>query len=132
MKNKNSFSFRERLRSFGFALNGLYLLFKEEHNARIHLVFSFVAIFLGLFFRISRTEWMFVVLSIGLVFVAEIMNSAIERLADFVTKEKHKAIQQTKDLAAGAVLVSAISALVAGLFIFVPKCLSFFIATFAS
>ncbi len=120
MKEK-PFSFRKRLKSFQFAFNGLKVLFKEEHNARIHMVAAVGVVSAGLYFSISETEWMVVLLCIGFVFAMELANSAIEALADFVTSDNHLLIKKAKDLAAGAVLVASIIAFVIGLIIFLPK-----------
>ncbi len=122
MPNEN-FTLYKRLRSFGFAFNGLKILFREEHNARIHLLAAVVVIIAGFCFHISILEWMVVVLAIGLVITMEIINSAIENMADFVSPERHEKIKKIKDLAAAGVLVSAITALIIGMIIFVPKIL---------
>jgi len=122
MPNEN-FTLYKRLRSFGFAFNGLKILFREEHNARIHLLAAVVVIIAGFCFHISILEWMAVVLAIGLVITMEIINSAIENMADFVSPERHEKIKKIKDLAAAGVLVSAITALIIGMIIFVPKIL---------
>lgn len=122
MKNE-PFSIAQRLKSFVYAFNGLKILIKEEHNARIHLVATFLAVCLGFLLDISLSEWIAIIFAIGFVFAMEILNSAIENLADFVTTEKHEAIKKVKDLAASAVLISAICALIVGLIIFIPKIL---------
>lgn len=118
---KNRFSVENRLNSFKYAFNGLWILLKEEHNSRIHFTAMICAIILGIHFKIETYEWVGIVLSIGLVIALELMNSAIENLSDFATKEKHDLIKKTKDLAAGAVLIGSLAALVVGLIIFVPK-----------
>ncbi len=115
------FSIRKRLNSFKYAFNGLRVLIKEEHNARIHLLASICAIMAGLFFRISSSEWIAIVFAIGLVISLEIINSSIENMADFISPQKNEKIKRIKDLSAAAVLVGAFVALVVGLLIFVPK-----------
>lgn len=115
------FSLCKRLKSFNYAFNGLRILFKEEHNARIHLLAALLVIFLGFFYKISNLEWVSILLSIGLVFSMEMLNTAIENLADFVTPERNEKIKKVKDLAAAAVLISAVVALIVGLMVFVPK-----------
>ncbi|KOY84827.1 diacylglycerol kinase [bacterium 336/3] len=122
MKNE-PFSVTKRLKSFVYAFNGFKVLIKEEHNARIHLVTTFLAVGLGAWLEISLSEWIAIIFAIGFVFAMEIVNSAIETLADFVTTEKHETIKKAKDLAASAVLMSAICALIIGLIIFIPKIL---------
>jgi len=120
MKSEN-FSLRKRLRSFGYAFNGLKVMFREEHNSRIHLIAAFCAIVLGWFLEISTLEWVAISLVIGAVFAAELFNSAIENLADYLAPEKHDKIKKVKDLAAAAVLVFAVVAVVVACLIFLPK-----------
>jgi diacylglycerol kinase len=115
------FSLINRIKSFGYAFNGLKLLLKNEHNAWIHLTSTIAVITLGLIYKISSTEWLFIVISICTVFAAELFNSSIEEIADFVSPTKHKSIKKVKDLAAAGVLITAVSALIVGLIIFIPK-----------
>lgn len=118
---ENKFSLIKRLKSFKYAFNGLKTLLLEEHNSRIHLLAAIVAIVAGFYFDISSAEWLFILVAIGAVFAVELINSAIENLADMVTKEQHPVIKKVKDLAAGGVLIVSIMAFVIGLIIFVPK-----------
>jgi len=115
------FSILKRLKSFKYAFNGLRILIKEEHNARIHLFATICVVIAGFFFRISPLEWIAIVFSIGLVFSLEIINSSIENIADFISPERNDKIKKIKDLSASAVLISAITALIIGLIIFIPK-----------
>jgi diacylglycerol kinase len=126
MQEKQPFSIVKRLQSFSYAFNGLKILFREEHNARVHLVAAIMAIAAGFFFRINANEWLAIVLSIGLVISAEAMNSAIENIADFISPERNDAIKRIKDLAAAAVLICALTAVVVGLMVFLPKVLHLF------
>ena len=119
--NKEKFSFRKRWKSFGYAFSGLKVLFAEEHNSRIHLVAAVMAIALGWMLKLSVMEWVVLSLVIGAVFTAELFNSAIEKLADFVSPQKHDKIKKVKDMAAAAVLVCAITAVAVACFIFLPK-----------
>ncbi|NDW08087.1 diacylglycerol kinase family protein [Dysgonomonas sp. 520] len=123
MKGQEKFSFKKRLESFKYAFSGLATLFKEEHNARIHLVFALAAIALGFVFSISVYEWIAILLCVALVFSLEIVNSAIENLADRITKDNDSYIRKAKDLAAAAVLVAAIFSVIIGAIIFLPKLL---------
>jgi undecaprenol kinase/diacylglycerol kinase (ATP) len=116
-----SFSIKARIRSFLFAFNGLRILLREEHNARIHMLGAVFAILLGVLLQLSPVEWLAITLCIGIVFVLEILNSAIERLADFVAPNHHQLIGQVKDLSAAGVLVGAVTSLIIGLLIFIPK-----------
>ncbi|MFT5601578.1 MAG: diacylglycerol kinase [Flavobacteriales bacterium] len=115
------FSITKRLKSFGHAFNGLKTAFKGEHNLRIHLVAAILVVILGLYFKIEIVEWLILTLTIGFVIAMELLNSSIENLADYACKEQHPMIKKVKDIAAGAVLVSAISALIVGLLVFIPK-----------
>lgn len=126
-RNRNeTFSFQKRLQSFSFAWSGIRTLFREEHNARIHLVAAFLVIFAGFFFEINALEWLFLILSISLVFAAEAFNSALESLCDVVSPETNENIRKTKDLAAGAVLMLALFAIFVGGIIFFPKIFALF------
>ena len=118
---EEKFSIAKRLKSFTYAFAGLKVLFKEEHNARIHLFATVCVIVAGILFKISLLEWVAVAFAIGLVFSFEIMNTSVENIADFICPERDDRIKRIKDLAAAAVLVSAITAAVVGLLVFVPK-----------
>lgn len=109
-----------RLRSFRYAFAGLRLLLREEHNARIHATITVLVVVAGIVLRVSPVEWGVLVICIGMVLAAEAFNSAIERIADYLTTERDERIRDIKDLAAGAVLLCAIAAAVAGLIVFVP------------
>lgn len=115
------FSLSTRAASFRYAFNGLKTLLQSEHNAWIHLAATILVICLGFCLKISSGEWIAICFAIGFVFSMEIINTAIEKLCDFVSVEKHLLIKQIKDLAAAAVLVAAITALAIGLIIFIPK-----------
>ena len=119
--NNEKFSVRKRIKSFSYAFAGLKVLFREEHNALIHAVAAVLAVAMGFLFRISPMEWIAVVIVIGMVFAAEIINSSIERTADFVKAERDDRKRDIKDLGAAAVLVCAIAAAVVGIIIFLPK-----------
>ena len=112
--------FRARLRSFLYAFAGLRLLLREEHNARIHATITVLVVVAGIVLRVSPVEWGVLVICIGMVLSAEAFNSAIERIADYLTTERDERIRDIKDLAAGAVLLCAIAAAIVGLIVFVP------------
>jgi diacylglycerol kinase len=120
---QEKFSFKKRFKSFKYAFNGLKILIRDEHNARIHIIITICTIVLGLIFEISASEWIAITLCIGMVIALEMINSAIENLADFVSPEKHNKIKKIKDLTAGAVLLGAIIAVAVGLIVFLPKIL---------
>ncbi|GEM65397.1 diacylglycerol kinase [Sphingobacterium faecium NBRC 15299] len=120
MKNQK-FSLQDRIKSFTYAFNGFKILLIDEHNARIHLVATVVTVIAGFYFDISKVEWMIVLLCIGAVFALEIINSAIENLADLVCQEKNEYVKKAKDLAAAAVLTAAFVSAIIALIIFIPK-----------
>lgn len=97
------------------------MAFKEEPNFRIHVVATIMVIAAGLYFKLSTTEWLAIIIVIGLVLLTELLNTAIENIADFISPERHEKIKTIKDIAAAAVLISTIVALMVGLLIFVPK-----------
>ncbi len=107
--------------SFRNAYRGIRTVARTERNMRIHLIFAILVIFFGTLFLISPLEWMICLLCFGLVIGMEMMNTAIETLVDLVSPQKQKLAGKAKDIAAGAVLVSAVMAAVAGLLIFIPK-----------
>ena len=117
----NKFSLKSRLGSFRFAVNGLLLLLKNEHNSRIHLLAAIIAIVMGIIMKIDHYEWSLLIIVIGAVFLTELLNSSIESLADLIDPEFNELIMRAKDYSAAAVLISAIVAIVVGGLIFIPK-----------
>ena len=115
------FSLRDRAHSFKNAFNGIKYFFRTQHNGYIHTFFSVLIIVLGFFFHVSNSEWIWLVFAMGFVFSAEIMNTAIEKLADVVSPSFNEAVGIAKDLAAAAVLVCAFAAAIIGSIIFAPK-----------
>ncbi|MEO8351293.1 MAG: diacylglycerol kinase family protein [Chthoniobacteraceae bacterium] len=110
-----------RWASFRYAGRGLCTLVATQWNARIHAVATVAVVVAGFFLGLTRMEWCAVVLAIGLVWVAEAMNTAIEFLADRVSVEFHDLTKKAKDVAAGGVLAASIVAVVIALLIFLPK-----------
>jgi len=125
-ETKNKFSFAERLRSFRYAFNGISDLVRNEHNFRIHLVVLFIVILAGIILRISLTEGMAILFVSALVLVSESFNSSLEYLSDAVSTEDDERIRKAKDIAAAAVLISALTAIVTGSVIFIPELLKLF------
>jgi len=121
-KNKRKWKNRDVISSLEFALTGIFTAFKEEKNMKSHVLSAVAAIIAGLIFRISKAEWLFLLLSIFLVIAFEIMNSAVENVVDLAS-DYHFSMRakNAKDMAAGAVLVVSGFAVVTGLIIFVPK-----------
>lgn len=115
----------KRIKSFGFAFKGIKTAFKKGYNLHIQIFAAVIATLLGFVLNITITEWVVIILCIGLVLSAEIFNSAIEQLTDLVSPERNEKAGKVKDLAAGAVLVSAIASAIIGLIIFLPKILKY-------
>ncbi|MEQ8910067.1 MAG: diacylglycerol kinase family protein [Vicingaceae bacterium] len=111
---------KDRLASFRYAIAGLKTLYKEEHNARIHLFATFCAILLAIQTKISAEEWLILLLVIAVVWICELFNTALENLCDKVAPENNPTIKKVKDLSAAAVLVSSILALIVGGILFLP------------
>ena len=122
--NKEKFSIKKRIKSFSYAFAGLKVLFREEHNSWIHATATVLVVAAGFLFLISYMEWIAILIVIGMVFSAEIINSSLERTADFVKAERDDRKRDIKDLGAAAVLVCAIVAAIVGIIIFLPKILS--------
>jgi diacylglycerol kinase len=120
---KKKFSIADRLQSFSYAWSGIRSALQTEHNTWIHLALTIAAIVMGGFLKISRIEWMALVIAFGLVWMAELFNTAIEKAMDFISVDKHPQIKMIKDIAAAAVLIAAIVAVVIGCLIFIPKLL---------
>lgn len=117
------FSLRARIASFGYAFRGLGELVATQHNAWIHAVATVVVCALAVGLGISAGEWLAVVLAIASVWSAEAMNTAFEALCDVVSPDHHPLVRRAKDVAAGAVLVSATGAATVGLIVFAPRLL---------
>lgn len=118
---QEKFSIKGRVRSFGFAFEGIRTLLRDEHNSRIHVFAMVCVVVCGFALRISAMEWCVVALCCGSVLMAEAMNSAVEAIADLVSPEYHPLVKKAKDVAAAGVLMMAIAAATAGLIIFLPK-----------
>ena len=119
-QDRNKFTLSSRIASFKPAFRGVLFVLRNGHNARIHQVAALTALMLGVVFDIGKTDWLVIILCIGLVISLEIMNSAIEKLVDLFSPEKNDKAKLIKDVAAGAVLISAMISLVAGLLVFLP------------
>ena len=120
---KSKFTVKNRLASFRYAIKGIYHLFRYEHNAWIQAIAAFIIITLGFILHFSKTEWALIIICIGLVLMAEILNTAMELLVDLVSPEYNELAGKIKDLSAGAVLISSIVSLIVGLIVIIPKLL---------
>ena len=115
--------FTGRLKSMGFALKGAFKLATTEHSVMVQTSIAILLIIAGFYFDISREEWMFQILAIGLVLAVEGLNTAVEKIADFIHPEFHEKIGFIKDIAAGAVFFAAMTAIAIGSLIYIPKLL---------
>jgi len=118
---ENRFSISGRLHSFIHAFNGLGHTLRSQQNFRIHLFAGLVVVLCGVLVHLDSTEWCIIALTIGLVLALETLNTAIEKLVDFVSPGYRKEAGLVKDIAAGAVLIAAIAAVIVGIIVFVPK-----------
>jgi diacylglycerol kinase (ATP) len=123
MMEPKRFSVRSRLRSFVFACAGMKYFFFREHNAWIHCVAAVVVLVVSAFMKLSTMEWIAIVFAIAIVWLTEMVNTAIEKLLDHLSPAIHPAVKIVKDVSAAAVLTAAIAAVTVGLLIFIPKIL---------
>lgn len=114
------FSFKERIKSFGFALAGLCTFFESQHNAWLHLIAAVLVVMGGILFHLNTNEWCWIIGSISLVFIAELFNTAIEFLANVVSPNIHPEIKKVKDVSAAAVLIAALGSAAIGGIVFIP------------
>jgi diacylglycerol kinase (ATP) len=112
---------RKMALSFACAFSGVFWFIREERNARLHLIAALGVVAAGFFFQITAAEWCAVVLCIGAVIAAEMLNTAVEKLCDRVTMEREEGIRRVKDVSAGAVLVIALAAAMVGAVVFGPR-----------
>ena len=114
------FSLGARLKSFGYAFAGIGFMLRTQHNAWLHLAASMVVIGLGVAMRVSLGDWRWLIAAIFMVWAAEAFNTAVEYVCDMVSPERNIVVKHAKDIAAGAVLLSAVSALLIGAITFYP------------
>lgn len=108
-------------RSFGYAFQGIFTCVRKERNMKIHCVAAVLVVIAGVILKISAIEWCICMVLFGLVMALEHVNTAVEAVVDMVTEEYHPLAKVAKDTAAGAVLIAAIMAAIAGGIIFLPK-----------
>jgi len=123
MKNSQDSFLKGRLRSFRYAFKGLWILVRTEHSIIVQLGVAILMTFAGFWLNISSIEWIAQILAIGLVLVSESLNTAIEKMCDFVHPEFSDRIGRIKDIAAGGVIFAAITAIAIGFVIYLPKLL---------
>lgn len=114
------FSIKNRIKGFGHALNGLVYFFKDTSNIPIYLLATAVVVALGFWVELDRNEWLWIVVGILSMYIAEIFNSSIEKVVDKASPEHSELAKHSKDMAAAGVLLTAVAATTIGLFIFIP------------
>ena len=120
MKNSNDSFLKGRAKSLKYTFKGAFLLLKTEHSIMTQSFIGVVFVVLGFYFRITKVEWMFQILGFGLILTAESLNTAVEKLCDFVHPEYHKKIGFVKDVASGAMTFAVISVLILLTLIYYP------------
>ena len=120
MAKSRPFQFTGRIRSFRHAIVGILQMIRCQHNAWIHVAATAIVLAVGFLFRVSAADWCWIILAISIVWTAEALNTAFEFLADAASPEFHPLVRDAKDVAAGAVLLTAIAAAVIGAVIFWP------------
>jgi len=118
---ENNFSLVNRFKSFTYAWSGIKELLRTEHNTWIHLFLTIIAVILALVFNIAIGEWIALIICMTMVWTAEIFNTCIEKLLDFISTDRHPQIKNIKDMAAAAVLMASWAAIIIGAIIFIPK-----------
>jgi diacylglycerol kinase (ATP) len=114
------FQFTGRIRSFYHAIRGILRMVRCQHNAWIHAVATLGVLGAGFLFRVSLADWCWIILAISIVWTAEALNTAFEFLADAASPDFHPLVRDAKDVAAGAVLITAVAAVIIGAIIFWP------------
>ncbi len=118
---------RAFIKSFNHAIDGVIYTIKNERNFRIHLILLSITIIIGLFFHLTTTEWLFITVISSMVLFAELINTAVENTLDWLEPNHHDDVKIVKDVCAGAVLVTAVGAIIMGIIIFTPYVVELFI-----
>jgi len=111
---------RRLVKSFKYAFRGLWKILKEEQNLRFQFFSAFLVVVLSVYFKITRIEWIILILVIGLVFLMETANSAVERITDVLKPRINNYVKEIKDIMAGAVMIASIMSVLIGILIFFP------------
>lgn len=109
------------IKSFKYAIEGIYIGIKQEKNMKIHIFIMILVIIFGIMLKINKIEWIICIILFGNVIALELINTAIENAIDLITRENNPKAKIAKDTAAGAVLIMSISSSIIGLLIFIPK-----------
>lgn len=112
---------KKLINSFKYAIEGIATGIKTERNMKIHIVIMILVIIFGIILKISKIEWIICIVLFGFVISLELINTAIENTVDLVTLENNSKAKIAKDVAAGSVLIAAITSAIIGLIIFIPK-----------
>ncbi len=123
---KKTYSIKRLFNSFKYAITGIKSAYKTEQNLLVHTIIAFIAIGLGIYLKLSTLEFAIVALVIGLVITAEMVNTSLEYTIDMAMPTIHPLAKIAKDVASGAVLMSAISSIAVGLLIYLPKIIDLF------
>lgn len=121
MNEKKESFLINRLKSVGYAFKGAVLLLRTEASIKIQFWIAVIMTIIGFVLNISATEWILQCLAIALIMSIEAVNTAIEKIADFIHPEHHKKIGFIKDIAAGAVFIASVFAVIIGFIIYLPK-----------
>ncbi|MFD2046098.1 diacylglycerol kinase family protein [Ornithinibacillus salinisoli] len=116
---------KKRNIGISYAWNGIKEVFRSELNFRLHIVAAIVVICSGVICHLTKIEWAFILICIAIVLITEIVNSAIEKMMDFLNPEHHPSVKVIKDIAASSVLIAAFFAAIIGTIIFAPKIIDF-------
>ena len=111
------------LKTFGFAFSGIKIVLNSQQNFWIHIIVAGIVVAAGILAKLSANEWCIITVAISLVFALEVVNTAIEKLVDFISPAFHKQAGIVKDISAAAVLLTALGAVIVGLIIFIPRVL---------
>ena len=125
-EQKQPFSLRKRIHHSNHALRGVGIFIKDTHAAWLHLFFALLAVYLGFLLRISNMEWIVILLTMSIILAAEAVNTAIEINVDIKSPEYNPKARDTKDVAAGAVLITVFIGGIIGMIIFLPKVFALF------
>jgi diacylglycerol kinase (ATP) len=112
--------FRSRVRSFKHAFEGIWYVIRTQKNAWIHLTIMIIVVILAAWLRLSRFDWVVLVLTIGIVWLAEFLNTSIEAIVDLISPQRHPLAKVSKDVGAAAVLISAATAVIVGILLLGP------------
>jgi diacylglycerol kinase len=123
MKKNKPFSISDRMKSFVYAFEGILTFFRTQHNAWLHFAAAIAVICLGFLCKLGACDWCVVISAIALVFITEMLNTAVEFLTDLASPQFHPLAKKAKDVAAASVLIASVTAAILGLIVFLPKIL---------